>query len=455
MRVALGLLAALALLVLAGTLIAQAPTAVKGDPQAYADWLGSVRSKYGGWTGVLDTLGLFSVFSSIWFKGSVLLLSASLISCSARRIPGLWRTATRPRMAMTQAFFERAPNRATIASAAAAPDAALAALRTAFRSHHFRTAIERDGDDVHVCADRFRWGPFGRIVAHLSFVVILAGFAVTAMGGFRDEAFALPVGEKRNVGNGTDLAVEARSFSDTYYTSGEPSDFASRLVLYENGAEVKAQEVRVNHPMRFQGVAIYQSFFGPAVVVRATGEDGEVLFDRGVPLLYGSKDETHRIGRFSLPEQGLKVFVVAPESGEVDPRIAAGQTQLEVYRTATDAPVGLRVLSQGRPARIGGVDFTFVRERQFTGLIVARDPGSTLVWVGSTLLVLGMCAVFFFPHRRVRVVVRRSGDGSEIGVAAIRRRDAAFAAQFEDLVEDIRRAVSRTAASSERGRAHA
>ena len=112
--------------------------------------------------------------------------------------------------------------------------------------------------------------------------------------------------------------------------------------------------------------------------------------------------------------------------------------------------MAIRVLSQGKPATIGGVDFTFVREREFTGLIVAHDPGSTLVWIGSTLLVLGMCMVFFFPHRRVRAVIRRRAGGSDIGVAAIKRRDAAFAAQFEHLVEDIRRAVTGAGATRER-----
>lgn len=446
MRVALLLLGALALLTLAGTLLAQAPAEVRSDPGAYAEWLDSVRPRYGGWTGVLDTLGLFSVFSSIWFKGLLVLLSASLISCSVRNVPRLWRRATRPRMVMTGAFFERAPHRAGIASQADAK-ASLDAIRSTFRSHLFHTSIRRDGDDVHVCADRFRWGPFGRIVAHLSFVVILIGAALTATSGFRDEGFAVPVGETMKVGHGTDLAVRATSFSDTYYLSGEPRDYTSSLVLYRDGKPVKSQEVRVNHPMRYEGVSFYQSFFGPSVVVRAEDTDGRVLFDRSVPMLYGSKDETHVIGRFSLPKKGLTVFAVAPQSGEIDRRIGPGQTQLEVYRSGSDAPVGVRVLSQGEPAAIAGVDFTFVRERQYAGLIVARDPGWTLVWIGSVLLVLGICMVFLFPHRRIRAVVRRAGGGSEVGIAAIRRRDAAFATQFEDLVKDMRRAVQRAGAS--------
>jgi cytochrome c biogenesis protein len=454
MRVALVLLFILALLTLAGTLLAQAPGAVKGNSAAYAEWLDSVRPKYGGWTGILDALGLFSVFSSIWFKGTLLLLSASLISCSVRNAPRLWRVATRPRMVMTKAFFERAPERARIASEEDSA-AALAKLRAAFRKSGFHVSTERDGDDIHICADRFRWSPFGRIVAHLSFVVILVGAVVTATGGFRNEAFAVPVGEKKAVGNGTDLAVEAKSFADSYYTSGEPSDYASNVVLYKGGTRVRSQEIRVNHPMRYGGVTFYQSFFGPTVVMRAQASDGQVVFNRGVPLLYASKDERHSIGRFLLPKQGLTVFVVSPESGEVDPRIAAGQTQLEVYRTATDTPVAVRVLSQDKPAKIAGLDFTFVREREFTGLIVARDPGSTLVWIGATLLVLGMFAIFFFPHRRVRAVIRPTAGGSEIGVGAIKRRDPAFSAQFNDLVENIRRAFAGGAQSQRGDRAHA
>jgi len=440
MRVALLLLGFLALLTLAGTLLVQVPGEVASDPGAYADWLDSVRPKYGGWTGVLDFLGLFSVFSSIWFKGAVVLLAASLISCSVRNVPRLWRIATRPRMVMTEAFFERAPHRAGVTSQQA-PGKTLATVRATFRSHHFRTAVERHGDDVHICADRFRWGPFGRIVAHLSFVVILIGAALTATSGFRDEGFAVPVGQTAKVGHGTDLSVRAVSFTDSYYLNGEPRDYASKLVVYDGGRPVKSQEVRVNHPLHYGGINFYQSFFGPAVVVRAKAANGRVLFERGVPLVFSSGDGSHAIGRFSLPEQGLKVFAVAPESGTVDPRIGPGQTQLEVYRSGSDTPVGFKVLSQGTPAKIAGVNFTFVRDRVFAGLTVSRDPGWTLVWLGAVLLVLGICMVFLFPHRRVRAIVRPAAAGSGVGIAAIKRRDPAFAAQFEDLAKDMRRAV--------------
>lgn len=441
MRLALVLLLALALLTLIGTLLAQAPAGIESDPQAYAAWLDSMRPRYGGWTGVLDTLGLFSVFSSIWFKGTMVLLSTSILACSVHRAPRLWRQAVHPRMIMTEAFFERAPLRAKVASPAD-PDAALAELRAAFRAHRFRTAVETRGDAVHVCADRFRWGPFGRIVAHVSFVVILIGAVVGATWGFRDNEFAVAVGSRAEVGNGTGMAVEARSFSDSYYANGEPRDYASELVLYEDGAAVRTQTVRVNHPLRHGGVTFYQSFFGPAAAMQVKA-DGKVVFDGGVPLLWSSDDGKYRIGRFSLADQGLTVLVVGAASGSVAPDIAAGQMQLEVRRAGREAPVATRVVSQGRPAKVAGLEFTFARERQFTGLIVAHDPGSTLVWLGATLLVCGVCMVFFFPHRRVRAVIRRTAGGSETRVAAIERRDTVFQSQFQQLADDIELAVTR------------
>lgn len=53
---------AMAVLALLGTLIAQAPASA--DEQAYAAFLESVRPRYGGWTPILDALGLYQLWSS-------------------------------------------------------------------------------------------------------------------------------------------------------------------------------------------------------------------------------------------------------------------------------------------------------------------------------------------------------------------------------------------------------
>ena len=447
MRTGLALILGVAVLGLIGTLVVQAPPGLSSDPAAHDAWLASVRAKYGGWTGILDALGFFSMFGSIWFRGLVALLMTSVVACSANRAPHLWRQATHPRLEMSPAFFDHAAMGATIAGEEpirVTADRAVAALRR----RRFRTLVVMQDDRIHVYADRFRWAPFGTVIAHLSLVLVLGGVIVGTSFGFRNGDFAAPIGSLVDVGNGTGLTLEATAFTDSYNAeTGAPSDYASDIVLYRDGVQVAAQTVRVNQPLRYGDVSFYQSFFGPAAAVRIADANGNVLFDRGVPLLFGSNDGSERIGQIALAEQGLRVLVVAAASGEVSPTIKPGQIQVEVYPVGSQTPVDLKVIDQGKPATIGPLDVTFVRERQFTGLIVARDPGAILVWSGAIALMLGVCLVFFFPNRRIWAQISGTRDGADVRVGALVRHDVAFQSEFQRLIEDLRRDLAGRAES--------
>jgi cytochrome c biogenesis protein len=182
-------------LILAGAVGLVAPcssgSGASGDPQAYATWLESLRPKYGGWTGILDTLGLFSIFSSIWFRGIMVLLMTSVLACSLNRAPHLWKLTIHPRTDMSESFLEHAPLRMQ-ATGRVEPESAATEVESAFRRRHFRTIVRADGDTIHLYADHFRWGPFGTVIAHLSLVVILIGALVGSAFGFRNDGFRLP-----------------------------------------------------------------------------------------------------------------------------------------------------------------------------------------------------------------------------------------------------------------------
>jgi cytochrome c biogenesis protein len=448
MRTGLVLILVLAALSLVGTMLVQASPGLKSDPQAYAAWVESVRPKYGGWTGVFNSLGFFSIFDSIWFKGTVTLLITSVVACSINRAPLLWKQATHPRLSMADTFFEHAPLHATLSGPSDA-DAALAEVDGAFRSHGFRTVVEQEGDDIHLYADRFRWAPFGTVIAHLSLVLVLVGVILGTALGFRNTDFAAPIGAKVDVGNGTGLTLQATSFTDSYSTdNGAPSDYASDLVLYKDGQQVAAQTIRVNQPLRYGDVSFYQSFFGPAAVMQVKDASGKVLFDEGVPLLWGSNDGKERVGQFTLPDQGLTIFVVEPQSGEVSPTIKAGQAQVEVYKSGSETATDIKILDQGKAATVGGLSVTFARERQFTGLIVARDPGVPFVWGGALALVLGVCLVFFFSNRRAWARIRRGDDGTtSVRIGAVIRHDVAFETDFRQFIDGLKLALDGRSAS--------
>jgi cytochrome c biogenesis protein len=435
MRTGLALILGLAVLTLVGTLVAQVPAGVAADRQAYAAWLEGVRPKYGGWTSVLEALGLFAVFSSVWFKSLVVLLSTSIVACSINRAPRLWKQAVHPRTVMSAGFFEHAALRASL-DVPAETRAAAAALEGELRANRYRTVVQAGTEGVDIYADRYRWGPFGTVFAHLSIVLILAG-AMLGAGGFRDEQFVAPVGSTVDVGYGTGLTLQATSFMDSYYESGAPADYAANLVLYENGQPVAEQTVRVNQPLRYRDISFYQSFFGPAADLRIADASGQTIFERGVALQWATANRTQSVGQVELPGQGLTVYVVGAASGRVDPVIKAGQVQLEVYAAGSNSPVGIEVVSPGQPVTIGDHTFTFLRERQYTGLIVARDPGVPFVWAGALLLCLGVALVFFFPNRRIWARVRAAGGGSRIEAGAVTRHDVMFESAFGRLMDKV------------------
>jgi cytochrome c biogenesis protein len=450
MRTGLWLILALGLLSLIGTLLVQVPAGMGTDAATHASWIASIHSKYGGWTPVLDKLGLFAVFSSILFKSITVLLATSVLACSVNRAPRLWKLAFHPRTRMGETFFTHAPLRAEVL-VPAGPDTAMDDVRKVLRSHRFRTVNDPDDNGQNLYADRFRWGPFGTVIAHLSFVVILVGFFLSATTGFKDTQFIAPVGTTVQVGHGTGLSIQAKSFNDSYYPDGSPKDYVSDLVLYKNGAAVARQMVRVNHPLTMDGISFYQSFFGEAAAMKVTDGAGKSLFGAAVPMTFTSNDGKHSIGEFVLPGSPLTVYVIGAASGQPDPNIKAGQMQLEVDQAGQNAPVATQVVDQGKPTTIAGLTYTFERTQQFTGLIVAHDPGVNFVWVGSALLVIGLFLVFFFPHRRLWVRVRKTSGGSEILCASTMKRDIAFKPQFHQLVTDIQLAGSPSSTTQEVG----
>lgn len=75
---------------------------------------------------------------------------------------------------------------------------------------------------------------------------------------------------------------------------------------------------------------------------------------------------------------------------------------------------------------------------QATGLQITRAPGQDLVYFGSTLLVIGIFAMFYMPHRRLWLRIYPAEQGAEVllaGAAARNRFD--FDKEFAALVSGL------------------
>ena len=229
-------------------------------------WLETVRPKYGGWTGVMDTLQLFAIFSSIWFKGVIVLLTTSILACSVNRFRGLWKTAIRPRTKMTATFYDRAPHSASVAVATDAdvargvqsPGLRGAPLpdrhrRRRRRRPHLRRPLPlgaiRHPDGAHQPgADP------GRRARRLH-VRASATRTSRRRSGRRWTSATAP-----------GMSVMAKSFTDTYNTeNGSPERLRQRpRPLHGTAAGRRARRSGSTSRCSYGGITFYQSFFGPA-----------------------------------------------------------------------------------------------------------------------------------------------------------------------------------------------
>jgi cytochrome c biogenesis protein len=201
-------------------------------------------------------------------------------------------------------------------------------------------------------------------------------------------------------------------------------DYASEVVVAGPGDPVSGT-IRVNEPLRTHGVTVYQSTYGTSAVIRVLDRQGDVVVDGAVPLLWQSPDGRIAYGEVRVPERGLLVYVATPASGKTVPTIRSGQIQVDLVDLATGTVLASTLADPGRPAVAGDHIVLFARERPFTGLVVARDPGAPFVWVAAALLIVGIVTTLFFRYRRVWVRVTAHGTGSLVHVVVPDRRDPA------------------------------
>lgn len=426
------LIMVMAALTMMGTLIEQAPAGTMADPASKEQFLASARQTYGGWVSVFSALGVFNMFSSPLFLVVTALLALSIIACTVHRLPLLWRNLKRPRTHVSDRFFAHAPNRFEMATATEVEEAYKTA-KDVFVRRRYRV-LNDEAAPHSFYADRFAWGPFGTVIAHLAFVLILVAFVVSAYTSF-EQNVNIGVGDKAGV-PGTPFTVTAHDFKDSYYADGRPSDYVSNLAVEKNGKQVTRGSVRVNEPLRYDGYRFHQMSFGIAARIKVTDQSGKALFAGAVPLQWKSADETNSIGKVTPPKTGKEILIVAPASG-AQSEIPAGSVQVEVYANGQDQPSQVFMLDPGKSGKAEGLTVLFDREMQYTGVSVRKDPGAVLIWIGTALIMAGLIMTFACTHRRMWVRVDETEEGTRIRVASADKTSSLSTAPFAKMARAL------------------
>lgn len=389
----------------------------------------------------------WDVFHSLPFMGILTILAVAIAICTLNRAPAIWAAIVHPTVTTTHGFLARADVSAQIVTVES-PATLASQLESSLRAARYRVLTERRGDEIHLYADRFRFARLGTFPFHLALILVLVGGIAGAGWGFREQIFVVPEGSTRPLGHGTDLSVRLDNFSDSYLENGTPREYRSDLTLMKDGEPVSSGRATVNNPMTYRDIVFYQTSFGQAVVLRITDAAGRVLYDDALALEYRSTlNADAPAASLDLVPVGLQLRVIAPDENpwnapETDNlKLRSGEMYFLLRPLGPESPITTPagvVGRQGSSTALQGLMIDFVRERRFTLLQVGYNPGIPIFIAASLLMVGGLAVTFYFPHRRVRGIVARDGNGgSRVTLAPLARRDWSGQRVFSRLVDDV------------------
>lgn len=462
MRTALVLLLLLALAAIPGSVVPQEDV----DALAVSRW----KDAHPDLTPVYERLGLFSVYDSVWFSAIYILLMVSLVGCILPRSAVYWR-ALRARPPRAPRNLSRLPEHASYTTGEGADDVLAAAARE-LRRRRYRVEV-REGA---VSAEKGYLREAGNLLFHLSVLVVLVGFAMGGLLGFR-------AGVIVTVGNGFSnnptqydefvpgslftaddmdgFSVDVDDFDITWLTEGpakgQARSFVSHLDWATADGDSGTYDLRVNHPLAIGDTEVFLIGHGYAPVVTIEDGNGDVAYSG--PTIFLPTDATFEsFGVIKAPD--ARPDQVALEGtfyptfalGDGFPRSVFGDAvnplmSLFVYTGdlglddggsqsvyVLDKSRATQVMEDdGQPLRLdmrpgdtvelpdGLGTVTFEGIQRWNKLQISETPGKLVALAGVVLALVGLLGSLFIRPRRVWVRAREEDGATAVDVAALDR----------------------------------
>ncbi|KAF8709904.1 hypothetical protein HU200_029619 [Digitaria exilis] len=280
-----------------------------------------------------------------------------------------------------------------------------------------------------------RYAPIG---VHLAMLFIMAGATLSATGSFKGSV-DVPQGLNFVIGDVMkprgilsvapdvfNTEVHVNRFYMEYYDSGEVSQFYSDLSLFNlDGKEVMRKTIKVNDPLRYGGITIYQTDWGfSALQVKKNGEGPFNLAMAQLKLngdkkLYGtflpledSDSSNPNVKGISMLARDLQSIVLYDQDGKF---------------------VGVRRPSSKLPIEINGNEILIEDAIGTTGLDLKTDPGVPIVYAGFGALMLTTC-ISYLSHSQIWALQ----DGSTVVVGGkTNRAKLEFSEEMNRLLDKV------------------
>lgn len=459
-RTAILLIVSITVICLLGIYFVQAPGEVLNDPTAYAKWVQlNELSRYGSLTPIFDWLQLFTIFSSWYFMLLMVILALSIVVCTLNRFPAIWQNFRHPILRRSDKFYESALERVAFERAEAVIWTTSQLRKRGYRVRSTVGSSEISGgrgekreqqETTYLYADKNSWATLATFLFHAALVTLLLagtfsqwhGFAATsparaflpgpivslsdALAGFTfDEA--LPNGSSAIVyprGTPHNISFRSNNFTAKFDPrSGLATDYVTDLSVYQDGKLVAhSNHLRVNDPLAYGGVVFHQSSLISAVDVTISDASGCLMCNQPIVLdstatANGLQVDIAKDVQIADTGYTLSIYF-SHEPNQSLAQIAHPSMYFVIDEAGQGIQKGnLQNLLAGQSVTVNqNWKLTFNSASEATVLLVTKDSGSVIIWPTAILLILSLCATFYFPQRRIWVKI----VGQRVQFAALR-----------------------------------
>lgn len=359
------------------------------------------------------TLNLGDIYHSWWFSFLLFCLCLNIAVCSFSRLPALFKTTFFTPSWLPSIAWQKEHR------LSASPDDAMGILSHTLDQAGFRVW---DVTPYRICARKGQLAPWGTFLVHVSVLLIALGAFYGSVAGFRYTIQMAPgdsvlIGAGEYSGTGRPFTLTLKAFTTEHYSNGQISDWISTLEIVQNEKNEARQEVKVNHPLSYQGISFYQSSYASLYPVeqRSAGRTVQtVRLQEKEPYIVDEQQGIAVVPIKYLPDFDAQNPMVSRSVNPVNPHI--------IYLAyAGGRPLGMNAIAIGKPLLLPGssAEVIFHPVQQSSGLEVKYDPGLPLVFAGFALMSLAFFASLYPRRRIVYAQIRPDGNAACLSISLL------------------------------------
>ncbi|MHB1661688.1 MAG: cytochrome c biogenesis protein ResB [bacterium] len=389
---------------------------------------------------ILYWLGFLNIYGSWYFIGLIILLVINLIAASANILPRTLKAVFGPYPSFKETADKKNP-KAVYESFESKNNAEkiIKALNSQFGAPlTFKDGGKPGEKELYYSKNSiFRFSPY---IAHLSIIIIIIGVLLNVKYGFRSYT-NIKVGRKTDISYLTNnqkpiklpFTIRLDKYETKYYPNGIPKSYISKIGIIKNHVRVATKDIKVNHPFTYGGITMYQASYGHY----KPNKHGIMVVNlknlKSKKIIYVQSGKYYSAGTGNIKFKLVKNL-----------KKAGKPYFIELNNKKILNFIIYSIKNQSFPliiTKYNNIAFIFTPELKtyyYSGLEITKNSYTSVIWVGSIILIIALFFSFFFNHREIWVVLANTkGEGKKrVEILAVPKK------KFESFYKNFNKKMS-------------